>query len=559
MKNQFVKIKPSTIVLYSAIFTLFLLAFVAFKYFNFRHIIKDYAFILLDKQKLIVEVPPEIDVNDISIIWNGPEYKNTEIFSKKNSWGRVNKFNGNNSFSVLYRNELIKTVGHFVITKNSLHNYLFKFYTQNNKINFTFNVIGPDSVTCKEWDEMYHWTKSPSISKFNESSLKLRGGSSTIKNTIDFTIRAENLERLLKPNIDTTLKGIVCLINGKSFNVKDLKNRGASALSFSRKCYNATLKDSAIFIDNQGLKRKSKSFSLISLSMDHYYFRNRIAHEMLKELQLLNMFYTFSEVKMNTETQGIYLIIENPKKHLLDSLHASFFIRRGYEYCSYIDRNEKVVLDYSAQNYITLKEVEFFIDRFKSIYALIYEKKGIELYQSLERIMDIKEYMRFMAFNFIICNHDYTDEQFFYINKLNKSNRFNIMPWDFDDILGNTPHEGWQLRNELIKDKLIYSREDKLDLVIATDSVLYNKYLTELSQIANRLDTSLLKTIYQNTYSELFPFFVNEEIISKSILDESSMKYSLADLECQLNGTYWFLVQRINSIRLKLNSLKVKP
>ena len=521
--------------------------------FDFKSNVKSLWITLLDKQKIIIEVPPEIDKNDIFILWNGTGYNDTKIYNNENNWGRIPLRSDNHSFSVFYKNKLIKTVGHFRITDNSLHNYNFKFYKKNNEINFTFNVLGPDSVTCNEWDHLYYWTKSLTISEFKDSPLKLKENRSEIENTLNFKVQPDDLKRLITPDIDTTLKKVECLINGENYAVSKLKNKGKSALKFTRKSYNVTLKDSAKFIDNKGIERKLKTFSLISLSMDQYYFRNRIAHELLNELKLSNMFLTYVEVKMNMETQGVYLLIENPKKYLVESLNASFMIRRNYEHYIYKDLENKYDIDYEAEKFLTSTEKDNFIAQYKSVYNLIKEKNGTELYESLEEVMDIEEYMRIMAFNYIICNHDYTDEQFFYIDTLNASNRFNIMPWDFDDIFSNTPHEGWVKRNERIKDKLIFSCEDKLDLVIATDSVLYSKYLIELNQVANVLNSSILSRIYQNTYRELYPFYVNEEIMSKSVLDESSMQYDLFGLKEQLVGTYEFLTDRINSIHSYLN------
>lgn len=567
MSKRFLKIRYLIPLLFGVILILVLIGIVAFPGFNLSNIIVDHTIDLSRKQNLVVEVPPEIDENNILIKW----YSSSEsplIFSCQSKWGKVPYNEGNSSFSVFYKNEWIKTVGHFAVSKYGYHNYLFNFFTINGKVDFTFKAIGPDSATYKLWNKIYPYTKEPSNSEQINLSLNLYSDSNKIENTFNFSLQPIDLKRLLTPSLDTTIKRIECIIDDNLYKVKILKTRGVSSLGFRRKSYSVTLMDSVNIKGEDKSLRKMKSFSLLNLSMDHYYFRNRIAYALLKEVKLMNIFNSYAEVKMNNETQGIYLIIEEPKKYLLDSLHASFIIRRRYEHSTFMDKSlygrskslvKKLIgyskVEYHSEKKISSNETKHFLDQYKMIYKLIHEKKGVELYQSLNEIMNMEEYMRIMAFNFIICNQDYTDEQFFYINRQNKSTRFDIMPWDFDDIFLNSPHEGWRLRNERIKDKLIFSSESDLDLVIATDSILYNKYLGALNNIVNYLDISQLQLVYKNTYKELYPFFMNDKLIKQSKLDAFTEEYNLNDLKSQLNSTYWFLFQRINLIRSKLKMM----
>jgi len=568
MRKLTIKIRYLIPFLFGAIFILVIVVAVVYRNFNLAKSINNDAINLSHKQNLIVEVSPEIDANDILIKWYGPT-ESPVLFINKSNWGKIPYHEGNCCFSVFFKNEMIRKVGHFVGSKHGYHNYLFRFFTHGKNVDFTFKAIGPDSSTYKLWNKLYPLANGRSIPVQTNSPLKSHTDSAKIENTIEFSLQPNDLERLLTPQLETNIKKIDCTINDHGHKIKTLKTRGQTSLWYRRKCYNVTLKDSANFKEGEGTRRKMKSFSLLSLSMDHCYFRNRIAFALLKEVKLMNIFCSYAEVKMNGETQGIYLLIEEPKKHLSDSLKATFLIRRRYEYSSFVDKSlsgrskeffKKLIgynnIDYNSEKALSSKNTRQFLGQYKMIYKVIHEKKGIELYHSLAEIMDIEEYMRIMAFNFVLCNRDYTDEQFFYINGQNKSNRFNIMPWDFDDIFGTSPHEGWLLRNKRINDKLIFSGENELDLAIATDSILYTKYLGALSDVINRLDTSKLQIIYQNTYNELYPFFNDKEIIKQSRFDEFTEEYNLSGLEAELNGTYWFLLQRINSIRSNLKMME---
>jgi spore coat protein H len=320
---------------------------------------------------------------------------------------------------------------------------------------------------------------------------------------------------------------------------------------YKRKSFNVSLNDSILFTNSQGRTKTLKSFSLLSLSMDHFYFRNRIAYELLNELIHLDIFFAYANVNINSKNQGVYLIIENPKKYLYETKKATFILRRRYESSSFIERNNiaEVQLEYLSDSISNSQELDFFLNQYRSIYNLINQKKGEDLYQSLDEIMNIEEYMRIMAFNFIFCNGDYTDEQFFYTSAQNNTSRFNILPWDFDDIFENLPHEGWLKRNkQLIDNKHIFSVESDLDLIIAKDPFLYQKYLYELKEVLSILDSLDLKALYQETYNELYPFYINTETITQSKYDHFFTEYTIPLLEDQLNGTYSFLSHRIDSI-----------
>ena len=84
--------------------------------------------------------------------------------------------------------------------------------------------------------------------------------------------------------------------------------------------------------------------------------------------------------------------------------------------------------------------------------------------------------MKWLAFNFIVKNGDYTDEVYFCIDPA--VDKFKFIPWDYDDIFAIAPHEGNAIKKDAIGNKLIFSSEDKLDQKIANDAYLYHIYLS---------------------------------------------------------------------------------
>jgi hypothetical protein len=126
--------------------------------------------------------------------------------------------------------------------------------------------------------------------------------------------------------------------------------------------------------------------------------------------------------------------------------------------------------------------------------------------------------MKWMAFNFLIHNGDYSDEVFFYFDPAIQ--KYRIIPWDYDDILAATPHEGIRLRNQLMGEKLIFSGEDLLDEKIGTDAYLYDLYLDRLREVLELLSPELIKGTIESTFSELYPYYVHPEVIINAQYDQ---------------------------------------
>src|SRR6185436_7151833 len=115
--------------------------------------------------------------------------------------------------------------------------------------------------------------------------------------------------------------------------------------------------------------------------------------------------------------------------------------------------------------------------QFVGLYDAINRYKGEALYEQLANALIVDHYFGWLAFNYLIMNGDYSDELYLYI--VPGTTRFDIIPWDYDDIFKASPHEGTQARNAVpgFKQTLVFSSEDPLDRTIATDAFVYSKYL----------------------------------------------------------------------------------
>ena len=339
--------------------------------------------------------------------------------------------------------------------------------------------------------------------------LTLKDAGRSIENKIELYISTTEYQKI--ENTDgnkISLRQPALIINGDSISSKDIHTRGKSTLFFRRKSFSFNLESKMTF--HHGDRTESmKKFNAISLSMDKSYIRNRLAFELMEEIQLFELFYSFCELRINDKSEGIYLIVERPQDWAIKKKNSPLIIRRGYNHnIDKIKTGEK----------IDKSEVKNYKNYYNQIYKSLNKYEGQELYEVLSRWLDMEMYMKWLAFNFFVRNGDYTDEVNFCIDPV--EDKFKIIPWDYDDIFAAAPHEGMDAKKKNIGDKFIFSSEDKLDQKIANDPYLYDKYLTQLNKMLTQLSASTLKKIFENTYADLYPYYSNEEIIGMSQYDQ---------------------------------------
>jgi spore coat protein H len=229
------------------------------------------------------------------------------------------------------------------------------------------------------------------------------------------------------------------------------------------------------------------------------------------------------------------MILERPEDWALKHKKSPVIIRRGYDH-----KIDKI----KADNKTDRKDAKVYLNNYKQIYKDLGDYEGEELYSALMEHIDIDYYMKWLAFNYLVHNGDYSDEVFFYIDP--KIKKFRIIPWDYDDIFAANPHEGVKQRNKIIGDKMIFSSEDLLDKKIANDPYLYKIYLERLKEVLETLTPDVLKQVIENTYAELYPYYSNKEIISNVQFDyykDADMK----NLKIYLSRIYLILNDFRNS------------
>ena len=376
-----------------------------------------------------------------------------------------------------------------------------------------------------------------------EDELNLKDAGRKIENSISLFISRSNYEDIrVTSGRKVGVQAKTLIINGDSIGAEEISTRGQSTLLYKRKSFNIKLKSEAVFRNGESTG-SFKRFVALSLSMDRNYYNNRLAFEMMEISGLFDLFYSFCELRINDQTEGIYMIVERPEDWAIKVKDSPLVIRRGYNHVI-----EKIITD----KMIGKEEIKKYCSYYDQIYKCLNKSKDEELYNTLSNWLDVDFYMKWLAFNFLVRNGDYSDEVYFYFDP--GINKFRIIPWDYDDLFSRSPHEGNIEYTKTLGDKLIFSAEDLLDKKIANDPYLHKLYLNQLMELLNQLSPAVLKRIFENVYAELYPYYSNKGIINMSIHNA----YKNADFETLQQNMISVYSQLIFSRELYLNSLRSK-
>ena len=379
----------------------------------------------------------------------------------------------------------------------------------------------------------------------SDTELYLMDTSQTIENRIEIHL-SKAVYQKIKHNDGTNvfLGKPLTLINGDTVEVKKLHTRGKSTLYLRRKSYSFSLKNKAS-LNYSGKADEFKKFYSISLNSDKNYIRNRLAFGLMKEIQLFELFYSFCEIRINETSEGIYLLIERPQDWALKKKNSPMVLRRGY--------GHKIEKIRTAKN-MDKTGINKYKNTYQQIYKTLNKYEGKLLYDKLSEWIDLELYMKWLSFNFLIRNGDYTDEVYFYIDPV--AGIFKIIPWDYDDIFATQPHEGREGMRIDLEAKFIFSGEDLLDRKIALDPFLYQKYLFQLKELLDQLTPFRIKLVFEQTYAELYPFYIDEEIIGMSRYD-AHQNVSINSLSSDLKRLFsGLLATRANCIVYLKNNIK---
>lgn len=363
----------------------------------------------------------------------------------------------------------------------------------------------------------------------SQSSLSFStNASNKIENTFNFEVHPNLEKKILRISGEKMeFKANQITFNDHPLEVKSCKTRGNTTLQFRRKSFSLSLMDPIALPQVQVIK-----LAINNLAMDENYWRARLSFLLMKTVGIFPLSNQYTELRLNGQTQGIYLMIQKPEDYCL-SLGINLLVRRA--------SGGRIEVEYS--NGIEAKKI---VKVLKSCRTLNKTLEGTQLSDSLNQIINLEQYYQWLAFNYLISNGDYYDELFLFLDP--ETNKFGIIPWDYDDVFATQPHEGLEKRNHALGDRLIYSSEASLDRAIGKDDYLYSNYLKTFLDVVNILSPEVLKEAFEQIYQELYPFFMEPPIIAQSKYDQSGLT-NINRLQDDLNNHYQFIIRRQSTVK----------
>lgn len=288
------------------------------------------------------------------------------------------------------------------------------------------------------------------------------------------------------------------------------KTRGSTSLSHIYKynlsnlpCFNIFLFDPIAFSPEIRMKK----FYLINLLFDPYYFEMEFSYRLLRDMGLFPLYTQFVALEVNGKPQGLYLLVERPEDAIRRTQKGVIGI---YRRKSTEGRRLKFETKYQMPQIIERWHI-------KHLYETVEKKRGKELINELEKIINIDSYLTWLGFNTLVMNPDISDEIYYIVvkSKDHPDGRLEFSAWDYDDLMKH------KQADHAIKDPLLFGCEDKIDRRIQREPLLYTRYKKVLYNLLTReLTESRLKAMITEVREEVdrikIEFSEKEEKIFKA-------------------------------------------
>lgn len=273
------------------------------------------------------------------------------------------------------------------------------------------------------------------------------------------------------------------------------KFRGQNALFKSRKSYTVNIDggDQRFFSDGAG----SDEFYLIAMAQDPGLFFGYMGDTFYSEYDLFPLRFRYVELKLNNETQGVYLLVEKREEELeKDSARLRGVVRR---------RMINVEVEYAIEDDAQTQ------DAYTETLARSVRKARLPDY--LRERMDLDQYLYWMGINSILEIADTLDELLFVSTesidaKGQATDYFRVMGWDPEDMQG--PCESGDLfRNDY---DLTFCQEAGIERKMILHPEIFADYVDVLKVLTSEITPEKFQALADKIKAELFPLLERDGV-----------------------------------------------
>lgn len=309
---------------------------------------------------------------------------------------------------------------------------------------------------------------------------------------ISITIKPEHYTELLENKLKDAFVPADLYYNNKSYKVH-LSPQGAGSRFYPKFGLKVTLSD--------GLIAGLKEFNLSTQVSDNTLIRSQLASHLYKQFGFLSFYSEVIFLKINNEDKGLFLLTEKIDEDFFQRRNKKVFelVKTVFDAkFTFMDKNnpeatfEKKIPD--DNNFSNLSEFIHLID------TIDITKNT----NSLEKLLDVDNYIKYHALTSIMNNTDGLANNFYFYKERGNS-PYVIIPWDFDKSFNLQFKVGVVGNNHIIK-KILENenyRKRYNDIVM----LIVEKYFTE-ENLFPIIDSCFQK--FKKFYNR-DPFLYNEQ------------------------------------------------
>lgn len=329
-------------------------------------------------------------------------------------------------------------------------------------------------------------------------------------------------------------------VNGGAFLKGEIESRGQSCLiAAKRPCLNFKVEKKQAFLGQTGLD--GKALSLVSMWQDRGYFSSKLGFEIFRELKIFDIRSEYTLLTINDLPYGLYLVTDKPKKVVAKMTEDAWIGRRGYKTRIEVVEDSKTITKAEGTK------------RFQDLYKVIATQSGQKLYEELQARMNLERYMQWILINSVLMNGDYADEVFFYIDGADRSRKFDIMPWDFDDLFkpphpsaDNTAHKAE------IESGLLYGFENPLDQKLSSDPVLNEALKLEAKKLFAKITPELIGRVIDRIDADLSTYAAEKSVLEGGVRDSYRKPYTAEFFKKNAEARKTEILKRLAILKARL-------
>lgn len=300
---------------------------------------------------------------------------------------------------------------------------------------------------------------------------------------------------------------------------------------------------------------KGKELILSASPEDMLATKNMIVYRLYKLAGIPTLKTAYSEVIINGESEGLYMVTENPKDYLMKELDSDIVIRRRYNDVMDLEKVKKGISEQDAAKYTA---------EIAQLHLSLRKLNGQELVDTLTKKLDLKEYMQWLAVNYIIQNGDYSDEVFFYGKKDVKTGEmlFRIFPWDLDDTFSPTMHQSIipgginTAAEERSRKQMLYSFESRIERAIVGSPELMRMYFSVMEEVVNKLSPEGVRKVFGSVDEKIRPYLDDSDVLNNGLKDSEKKAHDVYTVLTTLQTREQMVNERVAAIKAELDQIK---